>query len=326
MRRLIAILCLMGLVQAGEYGDAFLLSALPARSLAMGYSDVALQHEQGYSFLNPASAGMTRDRLGNATVHRFGSLNTLWTATVQMPVGERWTLNTALLHTGIGDIGERPDLSALDPQSRRDTVRAQSAAGWGTLRHREDAVLLNLATQFSFKIDLGWKFFEIPCTMPVGMTVKVLDKVLAENRGIGSGVDLGVGLHAELADISDRFLNTQLHFGLALQDVLNTPVYWNTKHQDAIKRRWVPGIALSQQIPAWQMRIVVSMSQNALHLNQRQLGAEIGYRKRYKLRFGYDGERLSLGVGVAYKKIIIDYSFGSHELAGRQKIGVVYHF
>ncbi len=325
MKRLVLSLAVLtGLLRAGEYADAFLLASFSPYSQALGKSNVALPSYSGYTLNNPASNGFGYMPQARMTYHRYGDLLSQYSAAGQHPLGENWLLSAQVIHAGVGDIYARPSLSGLDPLTRRDSVRYTDHDTWGTLQHREDALLTTIGRKLKFNIDLGWKFFEIPCELPVGLTVKYIDKVLEGNRGIGSGIDLGTAVRAELKEVNDLLAYTELYFGYVVRDILNTPVYWETRHQDAIKRSVVTGMALVQPIPSAELVFTVSTSTNAAHQNLRQYGLQIGFKEVLNARLGHDGNEYSLGLGLAFKKFIIDYSFSQHELAGAQKFGVVY--
>jgi len=220
----------------------------------------------------------------------------------------------------------RPNLSGLTPSDRRDSVLTLENSSSSLIDYREDGAFVTLARDYEFEINLGWKFFKIPCHMPLGVSAKYIDKVLDDNRGLGFGIDLGGQLFFNLAGMSKALIDTEFGIGLFLSDILNTPVYWTTEHQDAIKRDLVKGFSVTQNISKYATQVTFSTATQMRYKGVRQYGIGIEVKDEIFIRGGYDGYTPSLGLGIGLKKFIIDYSFSQHELANMQKIGINYHF
>ncbi|MCF6239064.1 MAG: hypothetical protein L3J79_09715 [Candidatus Marinimicrobia bacterium] len=193
-------------VQAGEYADAFLLASLYPQAQSLGNSTVASNLVNGHAMNNPAGFGQAQSSQVSLVYEQFSGLSQNYGLEAIYPVGDRYKLGLTLIHNSIDDLYYRPNLSGLAPQSRRDSVLALSGTHLGSIPYREDAVFLSMAREFEFELNLGWKFFKIPFRIPLGISVKYLDKLLVENRGLGSGIDLGGQLHFNLANMNDILL------------------------------------------------------------------------------------------------------------------------
>ena len=314
------------LAWAGEYADAFLLSSMHPQLQALGNSTVSRAMLSGYALNNPAGLTVIATPYFGLIYEDFAALSTNIGLEAAFPIHSNYSLGLTLIHSGVSGLYFRPNLSGLAPAARRDSVLNLTAGSDGTIAYREDAAFMSLAREFSFTLDLGWKFFKIPCRMPLGISTKYLDKLLATNRGLGFGVDLGGQLIFSLAGMSDLLVNTEWSLGILISDVLNTPVYWRTEHQDAIKRNYTIGWSISQHIKQYATHLTLSSSTQNRYPDQRQYGVEINVRNQLYVRAGYDGYTPSFGLGIGLKKFIIDYSFRQHELAEIQKIGINYHF
>jgi hypothetical protein len=323
---LIIIVSLASLGKAGEYGDAFILSAMYPRAQALGQSTVSQFNQNGHALTNPAGYSNHDSLYINLAYDQFNGLSNIIAMESGFPIGSNYRLGLNVIHSSVPDLFSRPDLSFLNPNVRRDSVLALAQQNGQIIRYREDAVFLSLAREFSFDLNLGWKFFKIPVRLPIGASVKYLDKLLVENRGLGIGFDLGGQFIFNLSGMSDILKNTEFAFGLMLHDMLNSPVYWETEHQDAIKRGIVRGVGVSQHFDRYGLDIRFSTSIQDRYPEKRQLGLEVGLKNRLFVRLGSDGYTPSFGLGIGLKKFIIDYTFSRHELAGMQKIGINYHF
>ena len=242
------------------------------------------------------------------------------------PITDKYHLAATVIHSSIPGLYFRPDLSRLSPEIRRDSVMLLALENGETIPYREDAIFVSLAREYKFVWNVGWKYFKIPCRVPVGVSLKYLDKLLAENRGLGVGIDLGGQFIFSLGGMDDAFQHTEFSIGVILHDILNTPVYWETEHQDAIKRGLIRGVGIVQDIERFKMKISISTSKQSRYPDIRRWGAEIGLRDKVFIRAGHDGISPSFGLGIGLKKFIIDYTFSQHELSGMQRIGISYHF
>ncbi|NQV14237.1 hypothetical protein HQ531_02180 [bacterium] len=326
MRIGLALLLIIALLPGGEYADAFLLASLYPQVQSMGHSTAAFAVGSGHALNNPAGFANGSTSYISMAYENFSGLSTNLGMEATLPIGENYLFGITLIHNGIDGLTTRPNLSQLTLGGRRDSVFALAGSDGSEIAYREDAAFLSIARQYEFEINLGWKFFKIPCRLPVGASIKYLDKLLVNNRGLGTGIDLGGQFFFDLGGMNDILINTEFSIGLFLSDILNTPVYWSTDHQDAIKRNTVLGYAISQDLKKYASIISFSSSIQTRYQNVAQYGAEINIKDIVFMRGGYDGYMPSFGLGIGLKKFIIGYSFSHHELSEIQKIEINYHF
>ena len=312
---------------AGEYADAFLLASQYPQIQSLGYSTVAVRVGAGHALNNPAGlAANGNNSQVNMVYQQFTGLSSNIGLEGKYALGESYSLGVTLIHSAVDGLYTRPNLSGLTPSDRRDSVITLDNSSSSIIDYREDGAFVTLARDYEFEINLGWRFFKIPCHMPLGVSAKYIDKILVDNRGLGFGIDLGGQLFFNLAGMTKVLINTEFGIGLFLSDILNTPVYWTTEHQDAIKRNLVRGFSMNQNFPKYSSQVTISTSVQPRYENVRQYGIGVKVKDVVYLRGGYDGYTPSLGLGIGLKKCIIDYSFSQHELANMQKIGINYHF
>lgn len=325
-RIMIFFLITSSVLKAGEYADAFLLASLYPQTQSLGNSTVASAVLSGHALNNPAGFALGSPSRLSLVYDQFNGLSTNYSLEVTIPVGNTYQLGMTLIHNSIDGLFYRPNLSGLSPRSRRDSVLTQAELANEIIRYREDAVFLSLAREFKFKINLGWIFFKIPFRVPMGLSFKYIDKLLVDNRGLGVGIDAGGQFFFDLAGMTDLLMNTEFSFGIFLSDVLNTPVYWSTNHQDAIKRNFTTGYAITQNIKKYATKVTLSSGWQSHYQNVSRYGLEVKIKDMISVRGGHDGYITSFGLGIGLKKFIIDYSFSQHELSDMQKIGINYHF
>ena len=313
-------------LHAGEYADAFLLSANHPRVQSLGLSTVASGQSMGHALNNPAGLSSGDRRYISILYDQFSELSNNIQFEAIYPLYPNYKMGITIVHSSINDLFVRPNLSSLTPGARRDSVLSSSLSSGQTIEYREDALFLSLAREYNFEINLGWKFFKIPVRLPVGASLKYLDKVLVDNRGLGAGIDIGMQFLFSLREMKRMMDNTEFGIGVFLSDILNTPVYWTTEHQDAIKRGLVIGYTITQHFPRYSSDVTISTARQDRYRDVRQYGLELNIKDQFFVRGGHDGFTPSFGLGIGLKKFIIDYSFSQHELANMQKIGINYHF
>ncbi|MCF7808539.1 MAG: hypothetical protein K9M49_08700 [Candidatus Marinimicrobia bacterium] len=322
----ILILLLPVIAVSGEYADAFMLASLHPQVQSMGFSSVALPTTSGYALNNPAGLGVKSQSSATLVYQDHAGLSNNLSAELVYPLNPEYIIGVTVIHSGVDGLIYRPSLFNLTPEARRDSVRALQNTETENIPYREDAVYLSAAREFEFTINLGWKFFKIPCRLPLGASIKYIDKLLEENRGLGTGIDLGAQLYFDLGGMTDGLKQTEFSIGLNVTDILNSPVYWSTEHQDAIKRNLTVGFGVTQNIQTWHTKLTLSTSTHSRFQGMRQYGMQINVKELVYLRGGHDGETPSFGLGIAFKKFIIGYTFSHHELAEMQKIGINYQF
>ncbi len=313
-------------LKAGEYADAFLLASQYPHAQSLGYSSVAATVTSGHAMNNPAGFALIKKPQINMVYEQFGGLASNVGVEASMVTRSSYAIGITIIHNSVADLYYRPNLSGLTPITRRDSVLSLGVGAGNSINYREDALFLTVAHEYTFEINMGWKFFKIPCRLPLGFSLKYLDKVLVDNRGIGSGIDFGGQLLFNLAGMNQILEQTEFGIGLFFSDILNTPVYWTTEHQDAIKRGLATGYSVSQNLLNYSSRVSFTYASQSRYKNVSQYGVELNLKNTVYLRGGHDGYMPSFGLGIALKKFIIDYSFSQHELAKMQKIGINYKF
>jgi len=314
-------------LSAGEYADAFLLASQYPQIQSMGYSTVATRVGSGFAMNNPA--GLAANGQGaqiSMLYQQFTGLSNNIAVEGKYSLGESYIVGLTLIHSSVDGLYSRPNLSGLSPSDRRDSVLTLDNSNADLIDYREDGAFASLARNFEFEINLGWKLFKIPCRLPIGASVKYLDKKLDDNRGLGFGIDIGGQLYFDLSGMTRILNNTEFAVGLFLSDLLNSPVYWTTEHQDAIKRSLVRGYSIIQVLPKYSSQVTFSAARQDRYVGVAQYGLEIKVKDMIYIRGGHDGYTPSFGLGIGLKKVIIDYSFSQHELANLQKVGINYHF
>ncbi|OIO62172.1 MAG: hypothetical protein AUJ47_08205 [Candidatus Marinimicrobia bacterium CG1_02_48_14] len=327
-RTLLILLILQNLVFAGSYGDAFIQASAPATSFALGGATVAYRAVYGIGLLNPAASGWDNNiRTSAVGYHYQGGLMSNYTLDQRLRLGTNWQLAALWAHVGVDGIQFRPDLiNELPSDIRQDSIRTMQGQGWGQFSDQEDLGVLTLATKKKFMVDLGWKYFKIKTEVPFAVNFKYMHKSVWNASADGFGVDLGVQVGMRVVENDEPISNTTYTLGAQLNDILNTPIYWNTKHQDVVARslRW--GWQISHYYEKLNCTGALLYSNYNENGNRHHLGTEIDIAHRLQLRTGYFGGQFGIGVGVAIEKWQVDYTFSTSELTAAHRVNLAIRY
>lgn len=327
MRNKIWLLLVPLLVYSGQYGDAFIQASVPAAYSALGGATVAYHAHTGIGLMNPAVAGWESVRSSGIGYHYQGGLMSNYTLEQRLSVSEKWHSAALWAHVGVDGIQYRPDLiSDLPADVRQDSIRNMNGSGWGEFSNREDLGVVTLGTMRHFKIDMGWKYFKIKADMPLGVNIKYLRKSVWDAWANGVGIDVGAQVGMRVVENDVPISNTTYVLGIQLNDILNTPIYWNTKHQDVIARslRW--GAQVSQFYENLNCTVALLYSNYDENGNRHHWGTEIDIAHQIILRTGYFSGRYGVGLGVVLNMWQIDYTFSTSELTAAHRVNLTFRY
>lgn len=288
---------------SGKYAGEFLAIGVGGRALGMGGAAVALTADATAGFWNPANLAridypeivlMHNEQFGSLLNHDYGA--------VAIPVGPSTSLGLSVIRLGIDDIADTRAAGIdangnltydLTQFSRVDPSRVTyfNAADWAFLF----SYARRVAPEFSY-----------------GANLKYIRRELGDNSANGIGVDVGIWYNP----MEDLFL------GATVQDVTTTFLAWDTGTNELISPTVKIGGAY--QIAALGGRFVPALdvdlrfenrgSSSMIHVGpvsaDLHTGLEYQFRNLLFLRGGYsDVKQLTLGAGLRFSKLAIDYSF-----------------
>lgn len=308
--------------EIAKYAGEFISLGVGARALGMGGAFVALANDVTAGYWNPA--GLSRVNYPQFILMHdaeFGSLVNNDYGAVAIPVGTSTSLGLSIIRVGVDDIADTRNAGVdangnitYDPAqfTRVDPSRVTyfNAADWAlyfTYSHRQTE------------------------TFSYGANVKLIRRDLAEYSAMGIGFDIGFWYSPY----------ENLSFGANLQDITTTLVAWNTGRNELISPTVKLGSAyfidlLGGRIaPAadFDVRFENRQSASEAHIGPVSIdfhgGMEYVFRSLIALRAGYsDVKQLTLGAGVHFPKLNIDYSFarfgGADQLDNTHRISIMF--
>ena len=331
MRKSVAVWILAGLVPVAggqaqtvvaKYAGEFIALGVGARALGMGGAFAALANDVTAGYWNPA--GLSRINYPEFILMHdaeFGGLVNNDYGAVAIPVGTSTSLGLSIVRVGVDDIADTRNAGVdangnltYDPSqfTRVDPSRVTyfNAADWAmyfTYSHKQSE------------------------TFSYGANVKLIRRDLAEYSAMGIGFDVGFW-YSPMENLA---------LGANVQDITTTLVAWSTGRNELISPTVKLGSAyffdlfggkLAPAVDA-DLRFEDRQSASTAHIGAVSLdlhgGLEYQFKNLIALRAGYsDVKQLTLGAGVHFPKLNIDYAFarfgGTDPLDNSQRISIMF--
>lgn len=324
---LIIFLLISGL-SGGEYGDSFLRTGVSARSIALGNSIGILDTTETGFLSNPAGlAYQKKIRLGFMYTSQFGLADYNYLG-LSFPVFKqpKTSLTVSWIRFQVDDIFYRPDIikEIPDQLTRRDSVIQFSNKPFQTFKDQEEAIFISLARLVDKSISFGWKYASFDLRLPIGLNFKILRKQLANNKGIGLGMDLGTGIKINANYFWGIYNLGDIYIGLNFRDFFGTTIYWNSKKQDNISPSTAISLAFVQPVKFYKSSLSICTEFDSRY-STFHYGVEFSLLQKIAFRAGVNEKNLAMGVGLKFpffhKLIRLDYSFKNHDLGAVHRIG-----
>jgi len=284
-----------------KYAGEFMAIGVGGRALGLGSAQVALASDATAGYWNPA--GLVRINYPEIMLmhdERFGSLVNYDYASVAIPYGKDESFGISIMRLGVDGI---PDTrSALIDYSGSGVLDAMNRLDYDKITNFNSAdwaFYLSYASQYSSELSYG-------------VNIKLIRRTLAEFSATGVGFDVGL-LYSPFTD---------LYIGLNAQDVTTTFLAWSTGTDelvsptvkvgtayfiDLLGGRFAPTCDVDIRFENRQFASIAAIGPVSLDPHG---GLEFDYHKLVALRVGYsDVKQLTLGAGLHFRKLDIDYSF-----------------
>ena len=262
-----------------------------ARSLAMGSACVAIAEGADSILINPA--GLALDIKGIAMASNYSKLYSEI---------ERFNLYTSfpLLNGMLGinysgaQISEIPFTQELD--ERPDVLYYFNNIKQG----------ITLAYAFKLSANIG-----------LGLNTKYYLHEMDSESAHGTGFDVGLKYESESWSL-----------GLNYQNIGGTDIHWSTGHIDTIPSMYSLGISKTQDLFNRTLTIAIDSDLAVDRTALWHYGIEYWLADDLlALRSGSDQNRLTLGLGLKYHSLTLDYAYITHEhLGDSHKVSISFMF
>jgi len=325
-----------GTLHAGKYAGAFLEIGVGAKALAMGGAYTAVASDGSAFYWNPAGlAILTRPEVNVMYATHFGTLidplASYNQAGIALPLkGREATVAVNYIRLSVDDIPLYPELEGASLGQRlRDPRLRPTGQPLGYFNDREEAFYFSFAKMNRFNLDLGWQYLTMPIEIPLGVNFKMIRQRLGPSSASGLGIDVGGMLRFNLGEFFDNEGLGDFSFGFNLQDLAQTRLSWNTRHQDSIERNLKWGLAYRHPFAAGGSAVLVSMEHDSRYQGSNHVGAEYAWSAAGRLvglRAGFDDGRFTAGAGVGFWKVTLHYAFVGYELGNVHRLSGSFRF
>ena len=276
-----------------DFARDFLDPGFGARSLSMGSAFVAIADDATGFYWNPAGfvdgktiGLMHAEDYDGCVKYNYGSFIT----------GDgRSALGFALYNIRVGGIKftELPDSTEeIGPENRPEVISTEMAADY--------VLYLNRVRKDG--------------TVSYGGNLKLIYRDLVVVKGYGIGCDLGL-----------LFKKSNLNIGLAIRDIVLSPIYYSSRRWEYLSPILAFGISgdiafygPGRLTPSIEFDKIFDEDISSF---EGRIGLEYEFKNMVALRSGFKGSLFTLGIGVRYQKFILDYAFlPSHPLGSCHKI------
>lgn len=334
----VLFVCLLLIATSNVWGDNytgdFLTVGVGARSMGLGGAYVGLSNDVTATYWNPAGLGLIQGvqvcLMHGARSSSLGNYNYMGVA---HRFQEHFSVGASWIRYGVDDI---PLYDALDiniqPQDRKNVAKFRpSFEPKGSLSDSENAYIISMATQYTIR-QSWWDNMGTmgePPTFLFGINIKRIRHSLLGFTADGIGVDAGflARLTDSAAIVGHEGLG-ELSFGLALVDISETTMKWNTESQreEAIPTNVRFGFAYSNDIPAINGGIVLSYEYDRRYKGQNNIGLEYQFGKSIAFRLGFRDGDFAAGAGFKIDRYDIDYAFLNYDLASTHRVSILGNF
>jgi hypothetical protein len=327
-----------------RYAGSFLELGIGARAMAMGGAFVSIADDGSAFYWNPAGASqLIRSELFGMYASLFKSLEKHHHIGFTRPIygGAAFSLNWIRL--SVSDIPQFDSANLLLDYSTRVNEASTSASNWRDLQKlgivltdeplgfsdfKNDAFVLTLAKSYRMDVDFGWQYFVFPIEIPLGLNVKFIRQTLFGQTSSGLGFDVGGMFKFGFDDLFDDNRLGKLALALAVKDLFNTKLTWNTQSRSSaqIKRSWHLGLSYFQPITTVNSKLRFAYAYERKYDSIHHLGVEYIYHDRLAIRFGLDDSEFTAGVGLKILIFNFDYAYRGHDLGGSHRISTAVRF
>jgi hypothetical protein len=334
-RQWTVIVVLLGIVSAASaarYVGDFLEVGAGARAVGMGGAYTAVADDPFAFYWNPAGlgyveglkfSGMYADLWGGLANYSVAGIDAAVPGAV---VGINW------IRLGVENIPRYPDYDnryiypygdSLYPYSDpRELVVALHGTPEGYFSDTESAIFLTFAKLNEFTLDLGWSYFTLPIQMPIGGSLKIIQRSLESASATGVGADLGIQIRMRTEDLISQRLPGWLSIGCNLQDMTRTQVNWGKGMRDEIPTNFRLGLAYLLDLVPLRSRLTLSYDSEKRYEHADHFGLEYRFRKVLALRGGLWDNEWTAGAGIAFWRTAIDYAYRPRDLGVTHRVSL----
>lgn len=314
-----------------RYAGAALELGVGARSLACGGYVAALYGQVENFYTNPAATGLVvQPALSLMYAPTFGKLSDPMAGYYYIgaaaplfagaAVGLHWTrfyVDEIPLYPKLGgkSLADRLENPSLRPDG--------SAAGY--FSDVEDVFYITFARTFKQLVPLSWLYGDLPVEIPVGLNIKIIRQSLYQNHASALGLDLGAMIKFSMERLLDVDFLGDAVLAFSALDVTQTPMVWNTRHEDRVRRTLLFGFGYFENFGMRNGGVQLFYTHYEKYKTAHLFGVEATWRG-LALRSGAGLQGWNFGAGLRWRHLTVDYAFTTLDFSDSHRLGCSFSF
>jgi hypothetical protein len=303
LKFLMVCFCLYQAAFATKYAGDFEELGVSARAIGLGGAYVAVTSDPSAIYYNPANSVLTKD-YSVLLMHAesFGGMVKNNYLGIVLPTRKQ--------SFGLGILNN--DVPAIKLTTLPDTTQPPSDSNQPILDRQINAA------QWVFYFNYSHRLSSI---LHLGINTKLIYQTYGIASCFGMGIDLGGSV--ALAD--------GLELGLRIRNLTSSPLFWDNKTRESISPRIALGLARTFNFGRDHLLLSAELENNSdAGLDNLQFsenfGIEYSIKQVLAARLGLYHRLITLGLGINYKRLFIDYAYQtgyfnqSRDLGSSQKI------
>lgn len=298
LKLLTVIFCLSRVAFATKYAGDFEEVGVSARALGLGGAYVAVASDPSAIYYNPANSILMKE-YSVLLMHAesFGGIVKNNYLGIVLP-SQKQSFGLGVLNNGVPGIQLTTLEDTTQPLSENNPPipdQKVNATHW--------VFYLNFARQLS-------SLFQI------GVNAKMIYQTYGVASCFGMGVDLG----------STFILAEGLELGLRVRNLTSSPLFWDNKTNEKIAPRAALGLARTLNFGRDYLLLTAELEDNAdagltnLQLSEN-FGLEYSLKQVLAARLGLYHRLITLGLGVNYKRLFVDYAYQTGYFSQSRDLG-----
>jgi len=303
----------------GKYAGSSMELGIGARPLALGGAAGAMIGSTELFHYNPSSlAFITKPVLNLMYAPTFESFSNPLAhynyAGLAFPLPGGGTIAINWTRFSVDDIPIYPDPKGASFAERNSNTELQmDGVALGYFEDVEDVYYFSFAKSLKSNIPLGWMYEELPVEIPFGMNFKMFRQKLYQSKASGMGIDIGAMLKFNFGSLFDQKFMGDFAIGFSAIDITQTPIIWDTKTEDRIRRSSLFGLYYQQLLGFSDAKINFYWTRLSKYDRKVFYGAEF-IIKGLAIRVGKNEYGITSGAGIHFWRLGVDYAFVSNPL------------
>jgi hypothetical protein len=223
-----------------------------------------------------------------------------------------------------GDIDQWDSLPGTYLERQMDPSKRADGSSLGEFTNTQHILLLTLAKLFALPVPRPSSYsYPLPIDLSCGISFKGYWETMNPRgklrMGMNFNCDIGFLLHIGLDyNIAKELVSREIFVGISLKDALATKVTWlhsPSDYQEPVDKDEFMGISYVDKSGILGANWTVSLVGERFYTKTVHYGIEAQFWNIAAFRAGLSGKIPTVGLGLTYRRITLDYALSFDDLA-----------